>query len=285
MLERRRLIVNADDFALHPAVNQAVFLAHREGIVTSTTVLAGGIAFFNAVEELQKCPHLGVGAHLCLVDRRPVLPPEKIPSLVNKEGRFCTSYPGFIRRLLLKKINLAEVQQELEAQISRLLDSGLKLTHLDSHQHLHLLPGIYQIVADIGRKAGLCAIRTGAERSPLAARSRSPLSRRLQGKIVCRLGEKRRDFFQREGFRCADHFVGFLRGGSFLLEDWLGLIPELPAGTTEVMVHPGADARTLQEQTGWGYHWEEELRALLHPEVRSLLTKNNIELINYGDLV
>jgi len=104
MSESRRLIVNADDFALHPSVNRAILLAHREGIVTSTTILAGGMAFFDDMEELRKCPELGLGVHLCLVDQRPVLRPEEVPTLVDQGGRFCATYAGFLKRYLLRQI-------------------------------------------------------------------------------------------------------------------------------------------------------------------------------------
>jgi len=283
MPESRRLIVNADDFALHPSVNRAILLAHREGIVTSTTILAGGMAFFDAGEELKSCPELGIGVHLCLVDQKPVLKPEEVPSLVDHEGRFCASYAGFLKRYLLRQVPLEQVRRELEAQVGRIRDLGLKITHLDSHQHLHLLPGIARIVADVARKFDIRCIRVPAEQVK-GHQGPTSFTRRLQGRLVFRLAQKRRREFSRQGFRFPDHFFGFSQGGKMLLNDWLKLLPRLPAGASEVMVHPGADTQELRACFGWGYHWGEELQALIHPQLRLLIMQQNIQLINYGDL-
>ncbi len=283
MPDTKRLIVNADDFGLHPSVNQAIILGHREGIITSTTVLAGGIAFFNGLEDLQNCPQLGIGAHLCLVDQAPVLAPEKIPSLVEDSGRFVSSYSAFIRRLTLGKIKLAEVRDELTAQIQRLIDAGISITHFDSHQHLHLLPGIYKIVAELGAKFGVPGIRIPGEISLPEATTPSAL-RRLQGKLVLNLAAHRRREFRRYGFHMPDYFYGFGAGGNLSLTHWLRIIPELAPGVTEVMVHPGADTNELQIFTGWGYHWHEELQALTHPALKLLLASYGVERVHYGNL-
>jgi len=284
MPDAKRLIVNADDFGIHPSVNRAIILAHREGIVTSTTILAGGAAFFDSAEELKSCPDLGVGVHLCLVDQRSVLSPEQVPSLVDETGRFAKSYSVFIKRLVLGGIKLREVQLELEAQIARIRDLGLTITHLDSHQHLHLLPGISGMVAQIGRKFGIRGIRIPAE-MPLPGSPTPSLLRRLQGGFINSLAEKRRREFRRQGFVFPEQFFGFSRGGNFLLADWRRLIPQLPAGATEVMVHPGGNTAELRASLGIGYHWGEEFQALTHPEVRLLLMQHRIELINYGNLI
>ena len=159
----------------------------------------------------------------------------------------------------------------------------MKITHLDSHQHLHLLPGIAGVVAEIGQKTGIRRIRIPGEVIMPGVRSASPL-RRWQGRMIFRLAAKRRREFQNAGFACPDHFIGFERGGNFNLDNWLALIPRLREGVTEVMVHPGVDSGALQSATHWGYHWEEELAALINPQVRVSLEKHGIQLINYGNL-
>ncbi len=279
----RRLIVNADDFGLHPSVNQAIILAHREGIVTSTTVLAGGTAFFDSLAELKRCPELGIGIHLCLVDQKPVLPPEKIPSLLDADGGFCASYSQFIKRYALGKVKLNEVKAEFTAQIEILLDAGIHPTHQDSHQHLHLLPGISRVVMELGRKYGIRGIRIPMERVFYSSDPTSPL-RLIQSRFVSRLASRCRREYEKAGFKSPDYFAGFTRGGRFLLENWRSVIPSLPTGVTEVMVHPGTDSGVLDEFTGWGYHWNEELEALTHPEVRLMLIENGVELTHYGRL-
>lgn len=283
MIKIKRLIVNADDLALHPLVNRAVFRAHREGIVTSATILAGGTAFSDAVNSLKDHPSLGVGIHLCLVDQKPVTDPQKIPSLVNFEGRLWKDYSVFLKRYLSGRINKSEVRIELESQIKKALDRGIQLTHMDSHQHLHILPGLTPIFAEIGRKYGMKKVRIPRESISLPEKSSSKV-RNLQGWIVARLAEKSRRVFYQAGLSSTDNFFGFSTGGNMSKETWLKLIPALLPGITEVMVHPGEENSTLKSATGVSYHWVEETAALTDPEILSLLEKEGIQRIHYGDL-
>ncbi|RJP80628.1 MAG: ChbG/HpnK family deacetylase [Candidatus Zixiibacteriota bacterium] len=282
MPEPRRLIVNADDGGLHPAVNRAIVRAHREGVVTSTTILAGGPAFAEAVAACRECPGLGIGVHLCLVDQRPVLKPEQVPSLVDREGRMWASHTGFAARWFTGRIRRDEARRELEAQVARLADSGLPLTHLDSHQHLHLLPGIASLVPELAQRFAIRAVRLPAETVHPAGPARGSAARRVQGRVVYHLARACRRQWRLAGLACPDHFAGFEAGGRFAREAWLGLIPRLPEGVTEVMVHPGEDTGALQRATGWGYHWGEELDALINPEIRDLLTRRGVQLVHFG---
>lgn len=281
--EAKRLIVNADDLALHPSVNRAIFRAHREGIVTSTTILAGGAAFSEAVEESKCHPELGIGLHLCLVDQAPVSDPGKIPSLVEPNGRLAANYSVFLRKYAFGKIRTEEIKLELEAQVAKAIDFGLTPTHLDSHQHLHILPGIARQVKEIGRRFGVTRIRIPTEDVHISG---SPIlsMRGLQGRVVNKLAHFCRKRFMQSGWASPDHFFGFMRSGRMLKQDWRELIPLLLPGITEVMVHPGEDDLTLKSRTGWEYSWEGERSALVDPDVRAMLQEHNIELINFGDL-
>jgi len=283
MDEAKRLIVNADDLGLHASVNRAIFRAHREGIVTSSTILVGGTAFNEALSGIKENPELGVGVHLCLVDQFPVSDPVHIPTLVNAEGRFFSTYGLFLRHYLLGKIDLVDVRRELEAQISMAIEGGITPTHLDSHQHLHLLPRISRLVFDLSRKYGIKRIRIPAE-SAMSGLKADSWKRRFQGKLVSLLAEARRREFGRLGMLMPDHFVGFARGGRMDAPAWRNLIPRLRGGVTEVMVHPGDDNKALTAYSGWDYHWSEELKALTDPEIRSSLEAHGIQLIHYGDI-
>ena len=283
MDEAKRLIINADDLGLHASVNRAIFRAHREGIVTSSTILVGGAAFKEALSALKKYPELGVGIHLCLVDQDPVSDPRCIPTLVNAEGRLIPTYGAFVRKYFLGKINIAHVRQELEIQISTAIDGGISLTHLDSHQHLHLLPRIARLVIELAGKYGINRIRIPAENAPAGLRGVS-WKRQIQSKLVSRLAGARRREFVNSGMLVPDYFAGFSQGGRMNGTAWHRLIPRLPNGVTEVMVHPGDDDAALKAHSGWDYHWSEELNALTDHEIRSFLNDHGIQLINYGDL-
>ena len=134
--------MNADDFGRHELINRAVERAFNAGCLKSATLMAGGIAFDDAVKLAKKIPNLGVGIHFTLANGNPILPPNEIPSLVTPEGVFHGDYIKFLKRYLSGKISLSEVRSELAAQLEKILNTGLTLTHFDSHQHLHHIPGI-----------------------------------------------------------------------------------------------------------------------------------------------
>ena len=131
---KKQLIINADDFGIHPAVNEAVRRAATEGILTSTSLMAGGDAFDEAVEMARSMPSLGIGIHLTLVGGiKPVLPPSEVPSLTWDNGVFCHDYGKLIVRDLEGKISLSEVYAEWDAQIQKIMNTGLPVTHMDGH--------------------------------------------------------------------------------------------------------------------------------------------------------
>jgi Uncharacterized protein conserved in bacteria len=159
----KKLIVNADDFGLHADVNQAIIQGHKLGCITSTSLMPTGTAAEAAAALAKETPTLGVGVHLTLVAERPVLPPEKVPSLVDADGRFFPDHMVFIKKYLMGKIAMAELRAECAAQIERIEDWGLKPTHLDSHQHLHVLPGLFDICLELAEKHRIKKMRLPAE--------------------------------------------------------------------------------------------------------------------------
>ena len=234
----RRLIVNADDFGLHAAVNRGILTAHTEGIVSSASLMAGGAAFDDAVLIAKQCPQLGVGVHLTLVGASPLLPVAEVSSLLDEAGDFYGSYPLFIKRFLRGKIRLAEVERELAAQIDRVRMAGIQPSHLDSHQHLHVLPGIGGLVLDLARRFSIRAIRIPAE--PVAFIGATPAT---VGRLVGRggltmLANLFRQHAAAAGIRTSGHFYGMLAGGQLTEPAILAILRRLPPGYSELMTHP-----------------------------------------------
>ena len=145
----KRLIVNADDFGLTRGVTQGILDAHREGIVTSTTLMANGAAFDFAVAASRQAPALGVGVHLNLSEGIPVSPAGTIPTLVDERGRLHLKPGELLKGLLKGRVDLDEVETELRRQITKILDAGVPATHLDGHKHVHVLPGVAEIFRKI----------------------------------------------------------------------------------------------------------------------------------------
>ena len=280
----RRLIVNADDFGLHAAVNRGILAAHTEGIVSSTSLMAGGAALDDAVRIARHCPQLGVGVHLTLVGASPLLPVAEVSSLLDEAGDFYGSYPLFIKRFLRGKIRLAEVERELAAQIDRVRMAGIQPSHLDSHQHLHVLPGIGGLVLDLARRFSIRAIRIPAE--PVAFIGATPATvGRLAGRGgLTMLANLFRQHAAAAGIRTSDHFFGMLAGGQLTEPALLAILRRLPPGDSELMTHPGFADESLADAFRWDYQWDAERQALTAPAVRALLAERQIRLISFREL-
>lgn len=278
----KKIIVNADDFGRHELINRAVERAFNTGCLRSATLMAGGIAFDDAVALAKKIPSLGVGIHFTLANGNPILPPKEIPSLVTEEGIFHGDYIKFLKRYLSGKISLSEVRAELAAQLEKIQRTGLHLTHVDSHQHLHHVPGIVKIVLELAESAGIRSMRVA--NAKLFDGELDSL-----GKFVGRLGLSSLAKFaicqaRKKNFTMPEHFAGIVAGESVSENFMLKLIEHLQDGTTEVMLHPGTDNKILQDFCEWEHDFEEELAAVTSPKVLSLLAEKNISAVNFSAL-
>jgi predicted glycoside hydrolase/deacetylase ChbG (UPF0249 family) len=156
-------MLNPDDFGLSPGINRGIIEAHRDGIGTSASLMAVADAFEEAVAFTHEYPDLSFGMHLTLVEGSPVLPPEKVPSLVTADGRFCQSLGIFLVKLLTGQIRMHDVEREFAGQSEKAMDYGIRIDKLDSHMHVHLLPGIFQAVQAVATRFRIKAIRLPKE--------------------------------------------------------------------------------------------------------------------------
>jgi len=275
-----KVIVHADDFGLSEKINEGILQAHLHGILTSTSIMANGEAFEHAVALARSTPTLDVGIHLTLIEESPLLHPAKIPTLLESNGRFYRHAFRFGRKYFAGKINLNEVKEELETQIQKVLAAGLTLSHLDSHQHVHMLPGVLKIVLALSRKYGIPAIRLPREAVTFGKIIRVPFMRILQAlalNFFCQMAINRIE-------RRTDCFAGFLYGGHLNKENLLKIFKYLSCGDTcEIMCHPGLeDSRSRYAH--WQYHWLDELNALVNNEIRQFVRGKGIQLISYCEL-
>ena len=278
----KQLIINADDFGRHELINLAVEKAFREGCLRSATIMAGGKFFNHAVEIAKRNPKLGVGIHFTLANGFPVLPPEKIPTLVTAEGIFHENYIEFLKLYVKGKIERAEIQAELAAQLEKVNRAGLKLTHFDSHQHLHHFPGIIAIALKIAKAANIPAMR-------VADTKIFDGSIESFGQIVGRLGLGSLSKFaahsaHTKNILTPDHFSGIVAGEAVTEKFLTKLIKNLEDGTTEVMLHPGTNNQVLQKYCAWEHDFEAELNAVTSPKILKLLEKENVTAVNFNAL-
>jgi hopanoid biosynthesis associated protein HpnK len=237
----RRLIVNADDFGLTGGVNRAVAELHQAGALTSATLMARAGATDEAIRYAAKTPSLGVGCHVVLVDGSPVLPLSEIPTLVDsRTGRFFGTLSGFLSRALTGRIKETEIEAEAAAQIALLQESGLRLTHVDTHKHTHMFPGVLRPVLRAARGAGIRAIRNPFE--PLWSRRlarNAAFVRRMEVSLLSRLKSSFRHMVAEEGLMTTDGAIGVLSTGTLNAEEIRTLLECMPGGTWELVTHPG----------------------------------------------
>ena len=281
---KKQLIINADDFGIHPAVNEAVRKAATEGILTSTSLMAGGDAFDEAVEMARSMPSLGIGIHLTLVGGiKSVLPPSEVPSLTWDNGVFCHDYGKLIVRDLEGKILLSEVYAEWDAQIQKIMNTGLPVTHMDGHQHMHMWPHFYPIARDLAKKYHISCMRVPDE-DVLFGMKDGHIIRWAAKNGLSLLSRMHRPDLKKNHIRTNDHFFGMLYGGHLSPERFAKFILQTKPGITEIMCHPSADTRAMEDTFHWGYHGEDELAGLLADINRELIAKNQISLISYRDV-
>ncbi|HEY6808967.1 MAG TPA: ChbG/HpnK family deacetylase [Gemmatimonadales bacterium] len=272
----RRLVINADDFGLSEGVNRGIVEAHLAGTVTSTSLLVNLPAFADALRCRLRAPKLGVGLHFNLTAGPPVAPPERVPSLCDRATGQFVSLRRLIARTLAGRVVPAEVTLECEAQLARLRAAGVRVTHIDSHRHVHLLPGIWKAVRDTAERAGIPVVRVPFDAEAWIGRRPSAFAEQLSLRAAYRIAGGK-------GLRApVDHFRGTsLFAVPNFREHLLALLDQIPAGVTELMVHPGyADDEILRWDT-YTAPRERELAALTDARVRSRLAAGDFTLTTF----
>jgi predicted glycoside hydrolase/deacetylase ChbG (UPF0249 family) len=272
----KTLVVTADDVGLHPGMTLGALRAHEQGIVTACSVVANGRALDDAIERLRDHPKLDAGGHLTFVGgERPLSPPEQVRSLLGPDGAFLPGFRAFAARYFLGRIDAAELEAELRRQIERLLAASLRLVHLNSHQHLHVLPRVFEIVLKLAEDYRIPWVRVPSD----PAVSLSP--RALEIGILNRIGRQARRRLARSAARTADRTVGILDAGRLTPGRLVDILKDVD-GITELVCHPGLGDGELAGVYDWGYGWDEETAALCDAGAKEALRDGGIELMGFS---
>ncbi|HEY5912921.1 MAG TPA: hopanoid biosynthesis-associated protein HpnK [Verrucomicrobiae bacterium] len=271
---RRRLVVNADDFGKSEAVNEAVIRAHRDGVLTTTSLMVNEPASASAVRLARENPRLGVGLHLTLLCGHAALPPEKIPGLVNSRGRFPDNPASAGLRYFFQPGLRSQLRAEIHAQFQKFRATGLPLDHVNGHLHLHLHPTVFRILTGDAPELGIERLRFTYDPFRLNLRLASGhLGYRLLHVVVFQfLLAYARPGFRRRNFRHTQRVFGLLQNSRVDEPYVLNLLANLPAGDSELYSHPSLD------------EFRNEFDALVSPRVKARVQSLGIELIRYGDL-
>jgi hopanoid biosynthesis associated protein HpnK len=269
-----RLIVNADDFGRSRSINEAVIRAHREGILTSASLMVNEAPCGEAVEMARQNPGLGVGLHLTLLMGRSALPQNEIPGLVNERQEFLNDPVKVGFRYFFHRALREQLRKEIHAQFARFRATGLPLDHVNGHLHLHLHPTVLGILMEDARALGIERMRLTRDPFwmdvPLARGRR--LYRALHATIYCILSGRAGTAFRKNQIRHTQKVFGLLQNDRVDEAYILKLLPRLPAGDSELYSHPSLD------------NFKHEFEALISPRVKEQVKKLGIQLARYQDL-
>lgn len=272
------LIVNADDYGLTRAVSEGILEGHRRGIVTSTSVLVLAPGFASTARWLRDEPALGVGAHLAVVgEDPPLLSAAEIPTLVDRRGRLARSWRQLVPRVVARRIDPADLARELTAQLAAVRAEGLSIDHLDTHQHVHLWPGIREVILDLAVREDVPAVRV------TRSVARSPV-----GVVVRRLARRLESDARVDGLRYPADAAGLDEAGRLDEVAAVRALDRLAAGgapAVELSSHPGAHEDPDRHRYEWDYRWGDELDALCSPATRAAVERHGFRLGTYRDLV
>ncbi|MEY4386496.1 MAG: hypothetical protein RLY20_1779 [Verrucomicrobiota bacterium] len=270
----RRLIINADDFGRSASINEAVIRAHREGILTTASLMVNEPACAAAVKLAKENPQLGIGLHLTLLMGHAALPAAQIPGLVNERGEFSDAPAATGSRYFFRRELRAQLRAEIHAQFDRFRATGLPLDHVNGHLHMHLHPVVFSILMEDAAQLGITHLRLTREPFwldvPLARGQR--LYRASHAIIYFCLARNARARLRRMGIHHTQRVFGLLQNAR-VNEDYVcKLLPLLPPGDSELYSHPSLD------------EFRPEFDALISPRVKALVASENIQLIRYQDL-
>ena len=278
-LMSRQLIVTADDFGAAPPVNEAVEIAHREGILTAASLMVGAPGAADAVARAKRLPTLRVGLHLVLVEGRPTLPAAQVSHLVGRDGLFSTDMARAGATMFFHPAARRQLAAEIAAQFQAFADTGLRLDHVNAHKHFHLHPTIAGLILKIGARHGMTAARVPVEPRDVIAR--------IDGHAVPpdplfdAMGRLARGRFRRAGVTIPDQVFGLFWSGAMTTARVQGLIEALPPGLTEIYLHPATHGDFAAATPG--YRYADELAALTAPEVVRAAANSQAVLGGFGD--
>jgi hopanoid biosynthesis associated protein HpnK len=279
-----RLIITADDFGRAEAINDAVELGHRQGVLTAASLMVTGEAAGDAVERARRLPDLGVGLHLALVDAKPALPPERISELTQPDGRFRTDLAWLGARIFFSAQARLQVAAEMRAQFELFRATGLPLAHVDSHHHYHLHPTIFALLVPMAKEYGAKGIRIPFE-PPLAswrARRERLIGRLSTAAFHALRASRMRALAIRHGLAVNDAMFGLFDSGQMNARNLLSYVQHLPLGLNEIYCHPGSRAWSEPHPMPESYRPVDEFQALVSPEIKAFIQERGIRLATFA---
>ena len=267
----KRLIATADDFGLTEEINEGISKVYREGIVNSVSVIPTGEALEDAIKTIKDLSFKEIGAHLALTETKPLL----------GSSKFYKNHNLFFLDILLKKADVDGIYKELKAQLELLKETGVKITHINSHEHVHIIPEVLNIFVTLAKEFDIPAIRY-----PRGDRAARPFAINdiYKKTVLSYFSGRTKGIFDGSGLFCTDSFLGLLDAGRLTEDILAGMLNGLADGVTELVCHPGFLGPRVLENYRWHIGAEAELFALTGSRIKNAIKNNNIQLVTYGEL-
>jgi len=278
----KKLIVTADDFGLTHSINEGILMAAREGIVTNINLIPTGDASSDAISIIKydKIPEIGV--HLALTETRPVTSIRLISGIIDGGGAFPASRSEFLKRLFSGHIDMEHVRIELKSQMDKAAHSGARITNLSSHEHLHMIPEIFKVLAGLAKEYGVRYLRVLKKEAIMPPRS---LKKLFRSAVVDYFHPGMEKLLKRSALSTTDNFMGFLDSGAIREDVLLRMLSGVKEGVTELVMHPGFLDPEVLGHYRFHINCEEELYALTGAKAKKAIADNGITLCKYGDLI
>lgn len=271
------LIINADDFGLNKEVNDGIILAFKKGIVTNTSLLVNREGYQDALIKIKENPKLSIGLHLNIFRGKSLT---KLNYIVDKRGNFLeSSLKFFMKYYLNKKKFVREASKEFQEQINKLRKDGIKFYHLDTEKHVHILPGLFNLVINLAEKNNIKSIRFPFE-SKIKIKTRN--SQKIKLILANMFSKKSKKLLVGKNLNVPDHFYGVSLSKNYSIVNMIKLIKNLKPGVSELSCHPGK-----AQKSNYSYidkHRLEELKVLTNPKLKEVLRENNIKITNFRDV-
>jgi hopanoid biosynthesis associated protein HpnK len=277
----KSLVVTADDFGAAVEVNEAVEVAHRDGVLTAASLMVAAPASADAVARAKSMPNLRVGLHLVLVEGRPILSPNAVPDLVGRDGNFRTDMARAGASIFFRPSVRRQVAHEITAQFEAFAATGLALDHANAHKHFHLHPTIGRLMIEIGARFGLRAARVPQEAFDVIGRVDGRRTKRPD--VLAPFCAMLRSRLRAAGLTAPDRVIGLTWSGAMSSQRLCGAIANLSEGLTEIYLHPAV--RDVFPGAVPFYRYKQEFEALLDSAVLAAARDGSIRMGGFADFV
>ena len=268
----RSLIVTADDLGLTKSINEGIAGACKEGIVTAVSVIPTGEAFEDALDVIKDLPFKDVGAHLSLSETRPLL----------TNSKFYKNHNEFFLKLLSGMVDLDGIYAELKAQLEILKKAGFKITHINSHEHIHIIPSVLDIFIRLAKEYDVPVIRFSRGDRPI---NRMALKEYYRSFVLNYFTGRIKNDLKKSGLIYTDHFMGLLDAGQLDIDKIENMLAILKEGVTEIVTHPGFLSPEVLGHYKWHSGGETELFALTDKQIKNFIKNNDIKLISFEEFL